>query len=59
MNYPKKYVASRLIQGFSQGFKLQYTGPRFPIQCNNLKSANDYPIGLKDKIEKEIEMGRI
>lgn len=48
-------MASRLIQGFSQGFKLQYTGPRLLIQCKNLKPA----VELKDKIDKENEMGRI
>lgn len=59
MHYPNKVVANRLIQGFSQGFKIHYHGPRLPTQCNNLKSADDHPNELKEKIYKEIQMGRI
>ena len=45
VHYPNKIVANKLIQGFSQGFKLHYHGPRLPTQCNNLKSADDHPQG--------------
>lgn len=58
VHYPNRVVANILIQGFSQGFKLHYHGPRLSTQCNNLKSADDHPEELKGKIYKEIQMGR-
>jgi hypothetical protein len=57
--YPNKVIANQLLQGFSKGFKLHYCGPRLPIQCNNLKSAEEHPMELKVQILKEIGMGRI
>jgi hypothetical protein len=33
--YPFGNVKTELIQGLKHGFKLQYNGPRLPVQSNN------------------------
>lgn len=48
-----------LINGFQNGFKLQYNGPRRPRQAKNLKSANQHPDIVHQKICKELALQRI
>ena len=48
-----------LRRGFTQGFSLQYRGYRFFRDANNLKSAEDRPDVLTQKIAKEVAAGRI
>lgn len=48
-----------LIQGFSEGFRLGYTGDRCPQTCNNLRTALQQPDIVKEKIQKELAAGRI
>jgi hypothetical protein len=35
-NYPSKDNVSELTEGFLNGFKLHYTGPRFHRESSNL-----------------------
>ncbi|XP_021367155.1 uncharacterized protein LOC110459297 [Mizuhopecten yessoensis] len=48
-----------LKMGFTEGFSLQYYGSRRFRTSKNLKSALDNVSVLKQKIEKEISLGRI
>ena len=36
-----------------------YSGPRLPVISKNLTSAHQHPLVLQDKIDKEVEQGRI
>ena len=48
-----------LLQGFTNGFELHYTGSRKFQDCKNLCSAIDNPTEFCEKILKEIRLGRI
>ena len=48
-----------LLNGFKYGFSLCYTGPRSPQTCKNLKSADQNPSIVREKIIKEIAAGRV
>jgi hypothetical protein len=43
MNYTDYESANILIDGFTYGFKINYTDPRTPVVCKNLKSIYQYP----------------
>lgn len=58
-NYPYKDIACELKKGLKFGFPLNYSGPRSPITSKNLKSVADMPELTKQKISKELAMGRI
>lgn len=57
--YPDQHGAAQILQGFSEGFKLCYSGPRHATNCPNLKSL----VGLEEQashlINKEIFLGRV
>ena len=63
----KKYIATYdkvldrelLVTGFSEGFRLQYTGPRLSVFSKNLVSADNYKLETLAKLQKEINLGRI
>ena len=57
--YDDRKAAEFLLQGFKTGFCLGYCGPRLPRSCKNLMSAKMYPVDVREKIDKEINMGRI
>jgi hypothetical protein len=38
-NDPKKDIAGKLFEGFSSGIKINYHGPRLPLETNKLKSV--------------------
>ena len=59
LEYPKKSHATFLSEGFQSGFKLNFDGPRLPIDCNNLKSIKDNPEIAKETILHEVKLGRI
>jgi hypothetical protein len=59
MNYTDYESANILIDGFTYEFKINYTGPRTPVVCKNLKSIYQYPDIALQKIQSEIEFGRI
>ena len=48
-----------LILGFSQGFSLEYQGPRESFSSANLKSALDNPVVVQEKINKELDSKRV
>ncbi|MCG7866997.1 MAG: hypothetical protein JAY74_11590 [Candidatus Thiodiazotropha taylori] len=48
-----------LINGFSSGFPLHYSGKRVPHDSRNLKSANLNPELVRQKIKAEVEAGRV
>ena len=58
-NYPSRDVADKLFEGFKYGFKLQYTGPRVSVVCKNLLSAYQHSAQLLEKVNKEVQLGRI
>jgi hypothetical protein len=41
-NYPCKDTVSELTEGFLNGFRLHYTGPRFHRESSNLVSASQH-----------------
>ena len=59
LNYPNRQVAEELANGFEFGFPIHYTGSRMPKESKNLKSANDHPEIVKQKIQSELQQGRI
>lgn len=57
--YPYPEIAHSLIKGFSEGFKLEYTGLRTAASCSNLQSADSHLLELREILLKEIQAGRI
>ena len=53
------HIAYRLIKGFSEGFKINYQGPRITSTAPNLGSAYENPDVVDEKLQKERELGRI
>ena len=58
-NYPKRIDAELLLNGFSEGFKLQYAGPRFSSSTHNLLSAELHQDETLVKLKNEIDLGRM
>lgn len=58
-NYPNIEHKTKLLKGFKDGFRLEYKGPRIPIESKNLKSADDNALIVREKLEKEIKLGRM
>jgi hypothetical protein len=58
-NYPKRIDAELLLNGFSEGFRLQYAGPRFSSSAKNLLSAELHQDETLDKLKNEIDLGRM
>ncbi|KAK6172556.1 hypothetical protein SNE40_016187 [Patella caerulea] len=48
-----------ILNGFREGFFLEYNGPRRAQSCPNLKSALENPSCVQSKLEHEIMSGRI
>ena len=48
-----------LLSGFSEGFRLQYTGPRVSVFAKNLVSAENFKSETRNKLQKEVDLGRI
>jgi hypothetical protein len=57
--YPDKRKAFSLIKGFKYGFPLHYEGPSRSYEAKNLKSALEHKTIVQQKIEKEIDLGRV
>ena len=57
--YPDIHVANELLCGFTTGFRLQYTGPRFHSISKKIISAFQYKEETMKKLKKEINMGRM
>ena len=52
-------IKNFLLQGFREGFHLNYEGERVSVRAPNLKSALENPGEVRKKISKEISAGRI
>ena len=52
-------TSTEIFQGFSSGFPLHYSGSRAPSDSKNLKSAKTNPDIVRQKIQSEIEAGRV
>ena len=57
--YPDQAASLVLKQGFKQGFSLSYQGPRESSTCRNLLSARKHPGIVREKLAKEIQLGRM
>ena len=51
--------AQIILNGFVNGFPLNYVGPRMPSESKNLNSALIRPEITKQKIDKEVAEGRV
>ena len=59
VSYPNVRAAKELNLGFSEGFRLQYQGPRSHMLSNNLVSAEQFNTETLAKLQKEIQLGRM
>jgi hypothetical protein len=57
--YPNQATATRIREGFSNGFKLGFEGVRGPGEALNLKSVLKDPATVRKKLLKEISNGRM
>lgn len=48
-----------LLDGFTSGFRVNYTGRRIALNCKKIISAGQHEAELNVKTSKEIEAGRI
>jgi hypothetical protein len=48
-----------VLSYFTEGFHLQYKGPRFPRLCSNLQSVREHETIAIEKLSKEISLNRI
>jgi hypothetical protein len=58
-DYPDQDITNYLLNGFKNGFKLRYTGPRIHIFLKKLKSAIMYPEIFQEKLNKELMLGHL
>jgi hypothetical protein len=54
-----KTATYELLDGFSNGFKIKYSGPRLALETKNLKSVFINPTVALQKVENEIHLGII
>lgn len=57
--YHDKKSAAEISHGFEFGFPLHYTGPHLPRDSKNLRSVDDHPEIVRQKIQTELENCRI
>ena len=57
--YEFKEDARILLEGFLEGFRLQYTGQRIAVNSRNLVSAEVHNAEILDKLQKEVKLGRM
>ena len=55
--YPNQATAHNLLDGFSQGFKIGYSGPRGPKEYSNLPCAKTNPSIIDTNMLKEVTLG--
>ena len=59
VSYPDQEVAAELLEGFSNGFRLKYTGPRIHTFSKNLLSAEQHKNEMLLKLQNEVKLGWI
>ena len=59
IEYPNNSASKIIYEGFKHGFPIHYSGPRTPVDCQNLKSVYQHPVQARQKIQSEIDIGRI
>lgn len=57
--YENKSDAEILLNGFKEGFHLNYNGPRVSFTAKNLISADMYKEETLSKLTKEVQLGRM
>ena len=57
--YECREDAQILLEGFLEGFRLQYTGPRISVHAKNLVSAEIHNAETFEKLQKEVQLGRM
>ena len=55
--HPDPTIVNHLLSGFSQGFKIGYSGPRAPKEYSNLPCANSNPSIIDKNMLKEVTLG--
>ena len=55
--HPDHTTVNHLLTGFSQGFKVGYSGPRAPKEYSNLPCANINPTIIDKNMLKEVTLG--
>ena len=55
--HPDPTKVNHLLTGFSQGFKIGYSGPRTPKEYSNLPCANTNPSIIDKNMLKEVTLG--
>ena len=58
-SYPDSRLADYLIQGFTYGFDIGYSGKRFPLRSKNLHSARTNASAVTEAISKELSCGHV
>ena len=56
-DHPNQSAVTWLLSGFSQGFKIGYTGPRAPKEFPNLPCARANPMIIDKNMLKEVSLG--
>ena len=56
-DHPHQPFVHHLLAGFSEGFKIGYTGPQAPQEFPNLPSAKDNPSVIDRNMLKEVSFG--
>ena len=58
-NHPNQSLVAYLLDGFTNGFNIGYTGERFPVCTKNLLSTLNNPGPVSEAISKELSRGHI
>ncbi|KAJ1106593.1 hypothetical protein NDU88_003994 [Pleurodeles waltl] len=58
-DYPRATERELLFNGFSEGFRIPYDGPSLSRGANNLRSAMEAQGVVREKLEKECQLGRV
>jgi hypothetical protein len=57
--FPGEKCPDYLLNGFTQGFKINYEGQRVTCEYRNLLSVIQNPIEAQTKLNNEISLGRM